>query len=92
MVNSMVRRFFIVLAICAFLWLTVLCLNWRRAATKKGFNELGFPFVFYREANGNEEAGQLELGVNYKNLITDIGIVLLIPVIVIKLMEIHKQQ
>ena len=88
----MIRRFFIVLAICAFLWFTILCLTWRRAALQKGFNELGFPFVFYRELNGNENAGQLELGMNYKNLITDIGIVLLVPAIVIKLMEIHKQE
>ena len=71
------RRYLRILMPFVILWVIAVMLTMKSQAASDGFNEIGFPFVIFREFAGKGDHNHLELGFLYKNLLLDVGIVLL---------------
>lgn len=78
------HRRYIILAV---LWLLITFFTTKCEAAHDGFNEVGYPFVFYRDFNGKGDYSLLDLGLNYGYLALDIGIPLLAFFIVMKVRD-----
>ena len=85
------KRFFITFSICLVVWLVISWITGLNQAASDGFNEIGFPFVFYREFHGKGNYAELDLGINYKNLIIDLLIVSLVAWGITKVLQRKKQ-
>lgn len=69
------------------LWLLMTLFTSKCEAAHDGFNEVGYPFVFYRDFNGKGDYSLLDLGFNYGYWALDIGIALLVFFMVVKVIN-----
>jgi hypothetical protein len=69
------------------LWLLITFFTSKCEAAHDGFNEVGYPFVFYRDFNGKADYGLLDLGLHCGYLALDIGIALLVFFVVMKVRD-----
>lgn len=74
------KKVFVVFTVCLILWFVLLLLINSNKMASDGFFELGYPFVFYRDFSGKGNYDELGLGLSYKNLLIDLGILFLIAV------------
>lgn len=85
------KKNYIVFAICFGVWAIILWITSQTQAASDGFNTIGFPFVFYREFYGKGNHAELNLGMNYINLIIDLLLVLLLAWAIISVLKRKKQ-
>ena len=85
------KKNYIIFAICLGVWAIILWITSQTQAASDGFNTIGFPFVFYKEFYGKGNYEELNLGINYINLIIDLLFVLLVAWFVIRVLKRKKQ-
>lgn len=63
------------------IWIALCCVFGEYKASSDDFNEIGFPFVFYREYNGKcIECEQLNTGFITLGLTADLGLIFMLSI------------
>jgi hypothetical protein len=71
-------------------WALALLITFKNNAAADGFNEIGFPKVFYREFSGKGDYSKLELGFQFQAFIINLATVFVLAIILKRIFTVQK--